>query len=49
MQNFVDLLEMQICIFKPTFINWKKEYNIEDIKDLRINRMKKAKAENQIV
>ncbi|CAF0707847.1 unnamed protein product [Brachionus calyciflorus] len=37
-QNLVDLFEIKILCFKPSLINWKKEYDLHDIINSRFNK-----------
>lgn len=48
LQNFVDLIEMNVGFMKPTMINWRKEYNIQDIINSKYYK-KREKANYQIV
>ena len=39
-QNFVNLIDTNCCFLKPTLINWRKEYDIQDIIDTRLDKKK---------
>jgi hypothetical protein len=35
MQNLVDLLNTKILCWRPSTVNWRKEYEIDDLKNIR--------------
>lgn len=40
MQNLVDLLDMKILCYKPSLVNWKREYDIQDVLNSRLDKKK---------
>jgi palmitoyltransferase len=40
LQNFVDLIDMRIFCLKPSLVNWKKEHDIQDVINSRLDRKK---------
>lgn len=47
-QNFADLLDTNFCFLKPSLVNWKKEHDIQDLINSRLDK-KKDKYNYQIV
>lgn len=39
-QNTVDVFEINFLCFKPTKINWKKEHDIQDVINSRLDKKK---------
>ena len=39
-QNFVDLIDMKLLCLKPTMVNWKKEHDIQDVINSRLDKKK---------
>ena len=47
-QNTVDLIDAKCCFLKPTMTNWKKEHDLDDFINSRLDK-KKENANYQVV
>ena len=39
-QNFVDLIDANLGFLKPSLVNWKKEHDIQDLLNSRLDKKK---------
>jgi hypothetical protein len=40
LQNFIDLIDTKILCLKPTMVNWKREHDIQDVLNSRLDKKK---------
>ena len=39
-QNFVDLIDINLGFWKPSLVNWKRELDIQDLLNSRLDKKK---------